>query len=140
MPEAGGVTYHGEKINDAKAKPVSKLPKIMEKKGGLDHVKVEGEVLACCQAKGCWMTMSLDESTEMRIRFKDYGFFVPLDAGGKIAVIEGNAYYDTTSVADLRHYAVDGGMSKEEAAKKYTEPEVAISFEATGVMLKPKEE
>ena len=45
------------------------------------------------------------------------GFFVPKDCEGKVAYMEGTAFYDTTSVDDLRHYAVDGGMSEEEAAK-----------------------
>ena len=81
------------------------------------------------------MTMPLDGDKEMRVTFKDYGFFVPKDCAGKTAVIQGKAYLDTTSVEDLRHYAMDGGMTEEEATAKYTEPEVAISFEATGVAL-----
>lgn len=101
----------------------------------LEDIQVSGEVLAACKMKGCWMTMPLGEDQEMRVTFKDYGFFVPKDCAGQTATIQGRAYYDTTSVEDLRHYAVDGGMTEEEAAEKYTEPEIAISFEATGVTL-----
>lgn len=103
--------------------------------GPLEGVQVTGEILAACKKKGCWMTMPLADGEEMRVTFKDYGFFVPLDCAGKTATIQGRAYYDTTSVEDLRHYAVDGGMTEEEAAEQYTEPEIAISFEATGVQL-----
>lgn len=103
----------------------------------LSDVQVEGQVLAACAMKGCWMTMPLADGKEMRVTFKDYGFFVPKDCAGQTAIIQGKAYYDTTSVEDLRHYAVDGGMSEDEAAAKYTEPEISISFEATGVALKP---
>ncbi len=101
----------------------------------LEDIQVTGEVLAACKMKGCWMTMPIGEGEEMRVTFKDYGFFVPKDCAGQTATIQGRAYYDTTSVEDLRHYAVDGGMTEAEAAEKYTEAEVAISFEATGVQL-----
>lgn len=103
--------------------------------GSLEEVQVTGEVLAACKNKGCWMTMPIGDGEEMRVTFKDYGFFVPKDCAGQTATIQGRAYYDTTSVEDLRHYAVDGGMTEEEAAEKYTEAEIAISFEATGVQL-----
>jgi hypothetical protein len=69
------------------------------------------------------------------VTFKDYGFFVPLESGGKTALMKGIAYYDTISVEMLKHYAEDAGKSEEEIAL-ITEPELAISFEASGVKLK----
>ncbi len=68
----------------------------------------------------------------MRVRFKDYGFFVPSDIMGKEVVFEGKAFRDTTSVADLKHYAEDAGKSKEEI-DAITEPKVTIAFVADGV-------
>lgn len=130
-----GRSFHGYRIAATDAVPATQLSGLMASDGPLDPVKVSGDVNAACQMKGCWMTMQLDEETEMRVRFKDYGFFVPKDCSGKTAIVEGKAFYDTTSVEMLRHYAVDGGMSEEEAEKTYTEPEVAIAFEATGVII-----
>lgn len=135
----GMLSFHGLRINADEATPLADLATLVSAKGSVEPIKVEGEILAACQAKGCWMTMPIAEGQEMRVRFKDYGFFVPTDAAGKTAIIEGKAYTDTTSVEDLRHYAVDGGMSEEEAAEKFTEPEVAIAFEATGVIIKSAE-
>lgn len=129
------LSYFGEPINPKGAETVSKLPTLMEA-GTLENVKVEGKIDACCQAKGCWLTMKLDEEQQMRVRFKDYGFFVPTDAAGKTAIIQGRAFYDTVSVDMLRHYAIDAGLSASEAAAKYTKPEVSINFEATGVIIK----
>ncbi|MBK9320005.1 MAG: DUF4920 domain-containing protein [Bacteroidetes bacterium] len=101
----------------------------------INGVKVEGKVNEVCQAKGCWMQLDKGDGTTMRVTFKDYGFFVPKDCGGKSAIILGHAYMDTTAVEDLRHYAEDAGKSKEEI-EKITEPEVELAFEAEGVLIK----
>ncbi len=127
--------FFGEEFAVATPVASGELASQMGENIELAKVQVSGEVLAACQMKGCWMKLPLPDGQEMRVTFKDYGFFVPKDCAGKQAVIQGKAYYDTTSVEDLRHYAVDGGMTEEEAAEKYTEPEVELSFEATGVAL-----
>ncbi len=129
-----GTSFHGLRIDATDAMPVADLQAAVNETGSLD-VKISGPIEAACQAKGCWMTMPLADGTNMRVRFKDYGFFVPKDSPGKNAIVEGRAYTDTTSVEDLRHYAMDGGMSEEEAAEKYTEPKIEIAFEATGVII-----
>ncbi|MEL7340397.1 MAG: DUF4920 domain-containing protein, partial [Bacteroidota bacterium] len=135
----GMLSFHGLRINDTDAMPVADLQAAVSETGSMD-VKISGEVQAACQAKGCWMTLPLADGSNMRVKFKDYGFFVPKDSPGKTAIVEGRAYTDTTSVEDLIHYAVDGGMSEEEAAQKYTEPKIEIAFEATGVIIKEGEE
>ncbi|MEZ4825775.1 MAG: DUF4920 domain-containing protein [Bacteroidia bacterium] len=132
----GLVSFHGLRINEEGALPIVKVSDIMPAGSAGQMVKMEGTIDACCQAKGCWMTVKLPNEETMRVTFKDYGFFVPKDAAGKTAVFEGMISYDTTSVETLRHYAVDGGMTEEAAAEKYTEPKVELSFEATGVMIK----
>lgn len=98
------------------------------------RVKLSGTIDKVCQMKGCWMTMDAGGS-DMRVTFKDYEFFVPKDAGGNEAIIEGYAMVDTTGVEMLRHFAEDEGKSAEEIAM-ITEPEVSISFVADGVIIK----
>jgi hypothetical protein len=135
---ADGRSFHGLRIAEMGALPLAQLPGLTAEKGGIvEPVKVEGEITATCQAKGCWMTLKMADGSDMRVRFRDYGFFVPKDAAGKMAIVEGKAFLDTVSVESLRHYAVDGGMSEEEAEKKYTAPEITLSFEATGVIIRP---
>jgi len=68
------------------------------------------------------------------VRFKDYGFFVPLDATGEV-IINGKAYVSETSVEELKHYAEDAGKSSEEIAL-IVKAEKTFSFEANGVLLK----
>lgn len=109
----------------------------LEKTEGFEDIQVEGKVSAVCQKKGCWMTLVSDDTSkeEMVVKFKDYAFFMPLDLAGKTVILQGNAYKETTSVDELRHYAEDAGQSEEEIAK-ITEPKVELKFEAAGVIIK----
>jgi len=126
--------YFGDSITTSDAVPADQLVAKMQGKDSL-KIKLTGPIAEVCQKKGCWMNMNVGNNQSMKIRFKDYAFFIPKDASGKTVFIEGVAFKDTTSVADLQHYAEDGGKTKEEIAK-ITEPEISISFEANGVILK----
>jgi hypothetical protein len=126
--------FFGDSISQEGAMPAAELAAKMEGKDSM-RVKLTGTIHEVCQKKGCWMTMNIGNDKTMQVRFKDYAFFVPKDASGKTVTIEGVAFTDTTTVAELQHYAEDGGKSKEEIAK-ITEPEISISFEANGVILK----
>ena len=105
--------------------------------GDTINVKFASEIKEVCAAKGCWMKLPLTAEKEVMVRFKDYGFFMPLDSQGKEVVLEGKAFVQTTSVAELRHYAKDAGKSKEEIAA-ITTSKKEFSFEANGVLLKVK--
>lgn len=93
---------------------------------------VQGTVNEVCQAKGCWMTIAGDD--EVMVKFKDYGFFMPKDISGQEVVMHGKAYYQTTPIDELRHYAEDAGKSAEEIAA-ITEPKRELHFLASGVLL-----
>ena len=100
------------------------------------QVKVEAVINSICQTKGCWMYVDLNEETEMLVRFKDYGFFVPIDASGNTAIIEGMAKVDTLSVEWLKHLKEDANAPQEEI-DAITEPQIMYSMaEATGVIIK----
>jgi hypothetical protein len=81
------------------------------------------------------MKMELAGDDNSFVKFKDYGFFVPLNADNSLAIVNGKAFVDVVSVDELKHYAKDGGKSKEEIAK-ITKPEVTYSFLASGVYIK----
>ena len=123
----------GKEISKDGAINTDELVKQLE---GRDEVnaKVEGKVLEVCQMKGCWMKMELPEGETMRVKFKDYAFFVPMDIAGKSAVIQGKAIRVTTPVDELKHYAEDAGASEEEI-NKITEPRTELAFEAEGVII-----
>lgn len=97
-------------------------------------ITVQGEVSAVCQKKGCWMNITQANGEEMMVRFKDYGFFMPLDIAGREVIMNGKAFYQLTTVDELRHYAEDAGKSKEEI-EAITEPKRELAFLADGVIL-----
>ncbi|MGB1315602.1 MAG: DUF4920 domain-containing protein, partial [Chitinophagales bacterium] len=96
--------------------------------------KLSTNVSEVCKKKGCWMIVPLNAETEMRVKFKDYDFFVPLNCEGRNTIIEGWAYKKEISVATLKHYAEDGGAEQEEI-DAITEPEVEYTFMADGVLM-----
>ncbi len=126
--------YFGDTITADGAVPATNLMASLSGKDSL-KIKLTGTIEEVCQKKGCWMTLGLGDGKNMRVSFKDYAFFMPKDAAGKTVTIEGYAYNDTIPVAQLKHYAEDAKKSKEEIAQ-ITQPEVSISFEANGVILK----
>jgi uncharacterized protein DUF4920 len=95
-------------------------------------VVVEGVIAASCARKGCWMQLAAgDEAPGMRVTFKDYGFFIPLDAKGMHARAEGVAVAKTLSKAEADHL-------EEEGAKLTRKPDgtaIEVSFVANGVEL-----
>lgn len=129
------LNFYGDTISADGAIAVSELAAIVEKDGGFEG-KVTTVIHETCQKKGCWMKVDMADANDMRVTFKDYGFFVPTSGvEGKEVVMEGKAYVDTTSVEMLRHFAEDAGKSQDEI-EAITEPEYALAFEATGVIIK----
>jgi len=104
------------------------------KVGDTVNVKFKSKINAVCQKKGCWMSMALPGGKESFVKFKDYAFFVPLNATDQEAIVSGKAFVSETSVAQLRHYAKDGGKSEADIAK-ITEPEFEYKFMADGVLI-----
>tara|TARA_B100001287_G_scaffold244359_1_gene220965 strand:- start:12 stop:500 length:489 start_codon:yes stop_codon:yes gene_type:complete len=97
------------------------------------QLKVKGKIIDVCSKKGCWMTIELPNKQELMVRFKDYGFFVPLDSSGE-AIINGLAYINNTSVDELRHFAKDAGASINDI-ESIVEPKITYNFMADGVLL-----
>ena len=105
------------------------------KKGDTISVQFQSNIKAVCKKKGCWMKMELAGDNDSFVKFKDYGFFVPLNADKNQAIVHGKAFIDVVSVDELKHYAKDGGKSIAEIAK-IVKPEVTYAFLADGVYIK----
>ena len=106
------------------------------KLGDTINLKFNANIKEVCSKKGCWMTLPAGNDDEtIMVRFKDYGFFMPLDAAGKEVIVAGKAFVNEVSVADLKHYAEDAGKSSEEIAN-ITVSAMEFAFEANGVLLK----
>ncbi len=125
----------GMEINDADALSSERMMEHYKglKAGDTVPAKMKAKIVDVCSKKGCWMTLDMDGENEVMVRFKDYGFFMPLNAEGNV-VVNGKAFVTETSVDELRHYAEDAGKSEEEIAA-ITEPKFEYRFEADGVLL-----
>lgn len=134
-PEIAYASF-GMEINDTDALNADGM---MEQYKGLKvgdtiNAKMKGTINEVCSVKGCWMTLNMGDDNQVMVKFKDYGFFMPLNAEGEV-VVNGKAFITETPVEELKHYAEDAGKSSEEIAA-ITEPKLEYRFEADGVLLK----
>ena len=138
---ASNYDFYGEKITD---KDVLSAEEMMVKYNSLKpgdtiDVKFKAKVNEVCQAKGCWMQVAIADDTEAMVKFKDYGFFMPTDLGNEEVIMAGKAFVAEMSVDEQRHYAEDGGKTKEEVLE-ITEPKRTLSFTSSGVLIPKKQE
>lgn len=95
-------------------------------------IKVSAKLDKVCKKKGCWFTLASDGVEEpVRVRMKDYGFFVPRNADGAAAVVEGTLEKKVIPQAEAQHYADESGAEK----KKVDGDQTEYHFTATAVHL-----
>ncbi len=82
-------------------------------------VRTEGVVSAVCKAMGCWMEIA-DTAGQAHIRMAGHSFFVPRDASGHRAVVQGTVIRSNNDECT-------------EEAKQQTGAVAKIEIEATGV-------
>ncbi|MEX1383094.1 DUF4920 domain-containing protein [Lutibacter sp.] len=137
--ETAEIAYHsfGDEITDAEVLTKEQMAEKYKdlKVGDTINVKFASKINEVCKSKGCWMNLDLGNEAESFVKFKDYGFFMPLNADGREVIVNGKAFVTTTSVDELRHFAEDAGKSEEEIAE-ITDPKYTLSFEADGVLMK----
>lgn len=118
----------GEKLTGANAVEVSKLlasPSDFEGK----TVTVEAKVRKACEKKGCWMELAGTDAKGpgVRVTFKDYGFFVPLDSAGSTVKVEGVVKVSELSDARAKHYESEGATVAKGKDGKYREVQLVAS-------------
>ena len=130
--------FYGEEFNITTTTTVPTAISDLAKNDTL-KIQLSGIVESVCKKKGCWTNIASQDNLEetMFVKFKDYGFFLPLDCEGQEVVLQGKAYIEETPVDELRHYAEDEGKSAEEIAS-ITEPAKEYKFMASGAFLKNK--
>lgn len=125
------VLARGEKLKGLELVAFEKLltsPKDFDGK----TVALEAKVRKACTKKGCWMELaSSDKSPGVRVTFKDYGFFVPLDSAGSTAKVEGLVKVAELSPEKAKHYESEGAHVAQDKDGKFRE----VQLVATGVEL-----
>jgi hypothetical protein len=69
-------------------------------------VLLRGRLTDLCQKKGCWTVLQQGDAV-VRVRFRDYGFFLPRDALGHVALVEGVASVRELSQGEARHLGAE---------------------------------
>lgn len=126
----------GDSISDAGAISETEMfgkYKSMKEEDTL-KISFKSKINGVCQKKGCWMTLDLGNGKEAFVKFKDYAFFVPMNAANQEAVVSGKAFVSVETVEDQKHYAKDAGESQV-AIDSITAPKVTYSFMADGVLI-----
>lgn len=129
------VVVRGEPLSKAPAKTVDACVKESAKLDG-KVVKVTGTVKQVCKAKGCWFTLTGKGGDTVRITSQGYKFFVPTNAGGRQATVEGMFGVKVLSAEMAQHYEDDRVAGTAEAPKKITTAAKEYSLAATAVELK----
>jgi hypothetical protein len=116
---AAAVTKHGAPIA-SKAAPVA-VAAVLDKPAQYEGktVLVEGKVRSACTRKGCWMELATgtDKKTQgCRVTFKDYSFFVPTDAAGASARVEGVVAVRNVEAGEVAHLESEGAVFQTKAA------------------------
>ncbi len=131
-PPAVAVSHHGAPLAGAPAVPLEALLGDPQPHVG-KTVTLEGPVRQACTRKGCWMELaSVAKGPGVRVRFKDYGFFVPTDAAGATARVEGEVSVAELSESRAAHWASEGAQIPRGPDGKPRE----VQLMATGVELR----
>ncbi len=86
-------------------------------------IRTEGVVRAVCQAMGCWMQIS-DADNRLHIRMHGHSFFIPRNAAGRRARVQGTVIGGNPN-----------GHCEVEAAEQTGQPVARTELDATGVEL-----
>ncbi len=81
---------------------------------------LETEIVQVCQKKGCFF-IARDGASSVRVAFRDYGFFVPTDSGGKTVTLAGELVARQMSEEEAGHYRADLGGEGEIASGRVFE-------------------
>ncbi|NJK88947.1 MAG: DUF4920 domain-containing protein [Myxococcales bacterium] len=91
-----------------------------------------------CAKKGCWMVLAGgDGAPDVRITFRDYGFFVPSSAVGRTGVVRGLLEAKELSREQAQHYEDDRVEGTGEAPVVVEGPVRELSIVANALELRP---
>jgi len=123
-------------------KPLSGLTKtplaaILQRPAEFDGrtVAVEGHVARACSRKGCWMEIAdgpSESAPSCRVTFENYAFFVPKDAPGAQARLEGTVTTSRIKPSHVEHLESEGARF---GAKNPDGSAIEVQIVATGVEL-----
>jgi hypothetical protein len=89
-------------------------------------VRTEGRIERVCQRMGCWMELSAEGASPVRVPMAGHSFFLPRDVAGHDATIEGRVLVTQLSPEVRAHLASEGAVATADE----------LSIEATSVVVR----
>lgn len=136
LDPVNAVEVFGDSLaNGVPAVELTKLVKTPETYRG-KKIETSGVVRANCTKKGCWMEVRPADEVDgeaITVRFKDYGFFVPLDSRGHEVRIQGAMTIDVMSPAAVAEAEAEGATVPN---KNPDGSANVVTFIATGVEMR----
>lgn len=131
-PDSSEVIKRGAVLGDAPRVALAdalQAPKLFSGR----TVRIEGVVERNCTDKGCWMELSPKPGEHgVRVTFKDYGFFIPLNSKGMKATAEGQFSVAQISKDEADHLEGEGARLVRNPDGTASE----VAFVALGVELR----
>ncbi|MGZ5969304.1 MAG: DUF4920 domain-containing protein [Polyangiales bacterium] len=133
MPASSGssTSVYGKAVDQAipfvALADIQKDPKAWQGK----RVRTRGEVVAVCQAAGCWCDLKPEGGTAIvptHVTMHDHAFLLPKNAKSKVAEIEGNLVVRELSQQEVDHYNGEGAS--------LTAGTPVVNVDAVGVILR----
>lgn len=130
------VSFYGDSIDYTSPKSAQDVYRQLKKLAPKDTLQLtfQSKTTGVCKKKGCWMTLAMPESKDIKVTFKDYGFFVPKDLSDQKVIVKGKGFLKEVSVDEQKHYAKDAGKNEQEIAA-ISQPSKEYRFIATGVAI-----
>jgi hypothetical protein len=131
---ANGVGKYGAPLGAAPSESLASVLAEPSRYAG-QPLRVEGHVRRACTAMGCWMELaeSADEGAPAcRVIMKDHAFFVPTNAAGSSARVEGTLAVRHIDSAQVAHMEREGAAFPQKAADGSADE---LRFVASGVEL-----
>jgi hypothetical protein len=98
------------------------------------QVLLETRIAKVCQKKGCFF-VATEGAAVARVSFKNYGFFIPTDAGGKDVLLLGTISRKDVSREEAEHYAQDLGETGQGETGAASTARFEYSIVATAVKI-----
>jgi len=95
------------------------------------EILLRAQLADVCQKKGCW-TLARDGKASVRVRFKDYAFFLPTNSIGAEAYIQGRVEVANLSEREAKHYEAESRNGDPESIRG---PVREVSLVASGIRL-----
>lgn len=122
---ADGARLYGTALSDT---PTIALADISAAPATYDGqiVHTAGTIARVCQAMGCWMELQAEGAEPVRVPMAGHAFFLPRDAAGRPAEIEGRVALRTLSPEARAHLEGEGALATAGT----------LSIDATGVVVR----